>query len=52
MIAGTYVALVLRMGKRTPGLITADRIGPAMGARRRRVEAPPVMRKTSPPHWK
>jgi hypothetical protein len=52
VIAGTYVALVLRMGERRPGLITADRIGPAMGAWMRRMEAPPVMRKTSPPHWK
>ena len=46
-----YLALVLRMGKRRPGLVTADLIGPAISAWMRRMEALPVTRKTWPPHW-
>ena len=52
MIAKADVALVLRMGKRRSGLVTADWIGPGMGAWMRRMEALPVTRKTWPPHWK
>ena len=47
-----YVALVLRMGKRKPGLVTGDLSGPAISAWTRRMEALPVTRKTWPPHWK
>jgi glutathione S-transferase len=47
-----YVALVERMAKRKPGLITAEVTGRALGAWMRRMEALPVTRKTWPPHWK
>src|SRR6266852_191924 len=47
-----YVALVLRMGKRRPDLVTVDLIGPSISAWMRRMEALPVTRKTWPPHWK
>jgi len=47
-----YVALVLRMAKRKPGLTAADLASPSLSAWMRRMEALPVTRKTWPPHWK
>jgi len=47
-----YIALVERMAKRKPGLITAESTGRALSAWMRRMEALPVTRKTWPPHWK
>jgi glutathione S-transferase len=46
------IALVLRAGKRKPGLLPADLIGPRMSAWVRRMEALPATQKTWPPHWK
>ena len=47
-----YVALVQRMGKRKSGLVTADFMGPKIGAWVRRMETLPITQKTWPPHWK
>jgi glutathione S-transferase len=46
------VALALRIGKRKPGLLLADLIGPKMSSWVRRMEALPLTQKTWPPHWK
>lgn len=46
------IALVQRIGKRKPGLVAADLIGPKMSAWRRRMEALPAIQKTWPPHWR
>ena len=47
-----YLALVSRIGKRKPGLVPADLVGPRITAWMRRMEALPVTRKTWPPHWR
>ncbi len=46
------VALALRIGKRKPGLLPTDLIGPKMSRWVRRMEAMPLTQKTWPPHWK
>ena len=45
------IALVQRMGKRKPDLLTADLLGPKMAGWMQRMQALPVVRKTWPPHW-
>jgi glutathione S-transferase len=46
------LALVERIGKRKPGTIKADLIGPKLTAWLARMAALPVVQKTWPPHWK
>jgi glutathione S-transferase len=47
-----YVALMIRIGRRKPGLVTADQFGPRMRAWMDRMEALSCTQKTWPPHWK
>lgn len=47
-----YLALVLRIGGRKPGLVAGDLVGPRISAWMRRMEALPSTQRTWPPHWK
>jgi glutathione S-transferase len=46
------IALVQRIGKRRPDLLTLDLMGPKIGAWMERMQALPVVQKTWPPHWR
>jgi glutathione S-transferase len=46
------IALVQRIAKRTPDLVTSDFTGPKIGAWMVRMQALPVIQKTWPPHWR
>jgi glutathione S-transferase len=46
------IALVQRIGKRKPDLVTSDLTGPKIGAWMERMQALPVIQKTWPPHWR
>jgi len=46
------VALASRIGKRVPGLIDADFLGPRMTAWFDRMASLPITLRTWPPHWK
>jgi glutathione S-transferase len=46
------IALVQRIGKRKPDLVTSDFTGPKISAWMERMQALPVIQKTWPPHWR
>jgi glutathione S-transferase len=46
------IALVERMGKRNPGTIPPDFMGPKLAGWMRRMAALPVVQGTWPPHWR
>jgi len=46
------LALIERMGKRNPGLLPADLVGPKLAAWMGRMTALPVVQATWPPHWR
>ncbi len=47
-----FVALSLRMDKKSPSLDLRDGIGPNVSSWMKRIEALPYFQKTWPPHWK